>query len=549
MNKRIYRTFIGLTLPALLFLAVVLSVFYYDAWGSREKAAIRDSANLIADFVNHNMPSEEFSDYLTGGSFRLTIVAADGTVLVDNVTGAATLENHSGREEIQVALQAGEGEATRYSDTISADTYYYAVRLENGDVLRLSKRLESITGIFTSSLPVVIGVTILLLLAANYLARRFTVYILAPLTNIDLESDNIAVYDELAPYVRKIDNQKREIAAQISALQHRTDTIEAIVEHMREGLLLLDDAAIVVTANKSAADIFGEAQPTGQNILHICRDIELQHGVKTCLAGENAELQLVRGDRTYGVYCSPVPGKGGGAVILLLDMTEKLEAERQRREFSANVSHELKTPLASISALSEMIESGMAKTEDVQPFAARISQQAGRLIRIIEDIIRLSEFDEAAVTAEMTEFDLRDLAQSVINTLADNEKGVTLSLVGERILISANQRMLDELLYNLCDNAVKYNKENGSVAVSLAEEGGFARIAVSDTGIGIADEHHSRVFERFYRADKSRSKKTGGTGLGLSIVKHIAAHHGGRVELTSEPGVGTMVVCWVRVKN
>jgi two-component system phosphate regulon sensor histidine kinase PhoR len=545
MKKRIYAHFIGLAVPIVLLLTVILCFLFYNAFKDREMAALQDSAGMVADLLDRGVASEELSDYATGGSLRITIVAPGGQVLLDNKIDAGTMENHGSREEIVSAVQTGTGETVRVSGTFSAETYYCAVRLENGNILRLSKTLESIVGIFLSSLPVVAGITVLLLLVSHLLARKLTAHILRPLAEIDLESDNIAVYDELLPYVKKIDSQKREIAGQMSALRHRTETIEAVVGNMREGLLLLDQTGAVMTANKSAAEVFGIADITGRSILHVCRDIELGQGVRRCLAGESAELALERGERSYGVFCSPVRSEAGGAVVLLLDITEKRESERQRREFSANVSHELKTPLTAISALSEMIGNGMARDGDIKLFAARISEQAGRLINMIDDIIRLSEFDEGGVAAEMTEFDLYELAQSVTDTFRDNDKAVTLSLTGERIVLFANRRMLDELLYNLIDNAVKYNRDNGSVEVTLRRESGFCKIEVSDTGIGIPAEHHARVFERFYRVDKSRSKKTGGTGLGLSIVKHIAAYHGGGVEIESAAGEGTTVTCSV----
>jgi two-component system phosphate regulon sensor histidine kinase PhoR len=545
MKKRIYAHFIGLAVPVVLLLTAILCFLFYNTFKNREIAALQDSAAMAADLLDRGTQSEELADYLSGGSLRITIVAPDGNVLLDNLADADTLENHGQREEIIRAAQTGTGESVRVSGTFAAETYYYAIRLENGNILRLSKTLESISGVFLSSLPVVIGITVLLLFASHLLARKLTERILRPLTEIDLEGDNIAVYDELLPYVKKIDSQKREIAGQLSALRDRAETIEAIIGNMREGFLLLGQSGAVVTANKSAEEIFGATELAGQNILHICRDIELGQSIRRCLAGENTEQIWERERRSYGVFCSSVHSEAGGAVILLMDVTEKQEAERQRREFSANVSHELKTPLTSISALAEMMENGMAKEGDMQTFAARISEQAGRLLRMVEDIIRLSEFDEGGVAADRTEFDLTALAQSVIDAFRDNEKGVTLTLTGERITLSANQRMLDELLYNLVDNAVKYNKENGRVEVNLGREGGFCKIIVADTGIGIPPEHQARVFERFYRVDKSRSKKTGGTGLGLSIVKHIAAYHGGGVEMESVVGEGTRVICRV----
>lgn len=528
-----------MVLPAVLLLSALLSWFFYTSLKNREMAAVRENAGLIAELLNHGVEGN-LSDYTVGGSLRITVIHQDGTVLLDSQVSADTMENHGDRSEVLEALQTGSGEAVRYSGTLSEEMFYRAMRLDDGRILRLSKTIRSIAGIFGASLPVVLLVTLLILFLAYIFARRLTEKIVKPLGQIGFEGESAEVYDELLPYTQKIKEQKQEIAGQIAALKDRADTIETITENMREGLILLDKNGAVLTANKTVTDLFGDA------ILRICRDIEFQQCVKHCLAGENADISFKRGGKTYRAVFSPVNSGELGGVIFFIDMTERNEAEKQRREFSANVSHELKTPLTSISALSEMIETGMAKDADVQAFAARISEQASRLISMIGDIIKLSEFDEGQAYGEKQTFDLYALAESAIDVLKN--KGVAVALSGERFDLSANRRMIHELLTNLIDNGIKYNKEGGSVTVALSRENGFCRIAVTDTGIGIPPEDQSRVFERFYRVDPSRSKKTGGTGLGLSIVKHIAEHHGGRVELESAVGVGTTVVCWIRMK-
>jgi len=353
----------------------------------------------------------------------------------------------------------------------------------------------------------------------------------------------------LLPYVAKIDRQRQEIREKLSELSQRADTIEAITGNMKEGLILIDSDASTLSANNSAREIFG-GRMEQKNIMHIYRDVDFQNAVRQCLAGDNVEMRLERGDRIYSVFLSPVNTAGGvarGAVILFHDATERHRAEKQRREFSANVSHELKTPLTTISALSEMIERGMAKDDDITSFAARISEQAGRLLALIDDIIRLSEFDEGGVKKEDTVFDLWELTETMITELRENAADVKIKLTGERFSISANHRLVDELLYNLIDNAVKYNRENGTVTVELRRESAKQyKVSVSDTGIGIPAQHCDRVFERFYRVDQSRSKKTGGTGLGLSIVKHITEYYGGRIELQSKEGAGTTVTCYLQ---
>jgi len=551
MKKRIYFSFLGLILLSILLLSASVSVIFFNVNQNQEKAAVRDRAVLAADLLNRGVGGADvfYNDYANynADTARVTVVAPNGTVLLDNKADAASLENHGGREEIQQALQAGSGEITRYSITAGYDTYYYAVLLDDGNVLRVSKTMSHINKVFSAVWPAIAAVTVLVLLLANMLARRLTRKILIPLNWIDFEGDNTAAYDELVPYMKKINQQKHEIAAQMTALRSRADTIEIITGNMKEGLILIDRAGTTLIANKSAAELFREEQMEQKHILNICRNMEFQQGVKECLSGGNAEIIFEQDEKTYNVYFSPAQGHDGltGGVILFFDVTERMGAEKQRREFSANVSHELKTPLTSISALSEMIGNGMAKEDDIKGFAEKISEQAKRLIDVINDIIKLSEFDEGKADRGREVFDLYALAETAAGTLRDNGKGVQIYLSGERFDITANRRMIDELLVNLIDNGIKYNKDGGTVTVTLSRENGFCQIAVSDTGIGIPAAHQSRVFERFYRVDRSRSKKTGGTGLGLSIVKHTAEHHGGRVELKSSEDAGTTVTCWL----
>jgi len=551
MRKRIYINFLALILLCALLLSASVSSIVYNAIRNREMDAIKDRAILAADLLNKAVDVVNFYDYVNHDIdvARITIIAPDGTVLLDNKAVAASLENHGDRYEFRQALQTGHGEATRYSSTLGADTYYYAIRLDDGNVLRVSKTMSRISGVFTAMLPAIAGVTLLVLILANIVARRLTRNILAPLNSIDFDGDNQNIYDELLPYVKKIDQQKREITQQIALLQNRADTIEAITGNMKEGFILIDKGGVILSVNKSASEIFREKDMAGQNILHACRDMDFQAGVKKCLSGTNADIIFQHGGKIYDVFFSHVrdSDKITGGVIFLLDISDKHEAEKQRREFSANVSHELKTPLTTISALAEMMENGMAQEGNIKAFAGKITTQTKRLINVIEDIIKLSEFDEGEIVAEYSDFDLYELVQSVVSVLqeqADN-KQVTVNISSECFRVTANRQMIDELLYNLIDNAIKYNRDGGTVTITLSEENEFTKIAVADTGIGIPAEHHIRVFERFYRVDKSRSKKTGGTGLGLSIVKHIAEHHGGRAALTSAEGAGTTVECFI----
>ena len=568
MKKRIFYSSLRLILACVLILSAALSVLFHNAVKNNEKTAIKEYATLISSLLDSGISGGfSYSDYINRDprASRMTVLSPDGTVLIDSWAFADRLENHSDRPEFIQALQTGSGEALRYSDTLQANMYYYAIRLQDGDVLRISKPVSDITHVFTILLPVVICVTVLILLLSVYAAHRLTNRIIMPLESLDFDSENTDddIYDELAPYMKRIEHQKREIEEKLSALAERADTIEAITGNMQEGLILINNKAETLMANKSAQRIFARELNTQEaisgdvtgdqlehkSILRIYRDLDFSNAVNRCLDGRNVEIRMERGGRIYVVYMSPVFSGGAvrGAVILFQDATEKHEAEQQRRQFSANVSHELKTPLTTISALSEMIGSGIAREGDVKGFAERITEQAGRLLMLIDDIIRLSEFDEGGIAMEYTEFSLDELAGTVINAFSESNAGVRIELTGEQFSISANRRMIDELLYNLIDNGVKYNVAGGSVTVDLSRtDGGMCKIAVSDTGIGIAEVHQEHIFERFYRVDKSRSKKTGGTGLGLSIVKHITEYHGGKAEVQSVVGEGTTITCYIR---
>ena len=397
------------------------------------------------------------------------------------------------------------------------------------------------------AITVAVVFLIIALITGNYIARKLTNDIVKSLEGIASKEYSISTYDELMQFAVDNEQRNRYYNSKIDELSGRTETIETITENMQEGLILIDAYGVVLSANESAHRVFGK-KIEKRNIKHIHRDSGFQKAVKKCIDGENAKMQIQRDDKVYTVFFSPVFSRAGtrGGVILLHDTTESHIAEKQRREFSANVSHELKTPLTTISALAEMIWQGMAKEDDIKVFAERIKEQSGRLLMLIDDIIRLSEFDEGKTNRENTVFNLWDIAETVIKAFDENNYGVEVLLTGESFDISANHRMIDELLYNLIDNGVKYNKENGTVTVNLSHDNsGMCTISVSDTGIGIDNEHKSRVFERFYRVDMSRSKKTGGTGLGLSIVKHITEFYKGRLELESTEGAGTTITCYL----
>jgi two-component system, OmpR family, phosphate regulon sensor histidine kinase PhoR len=554
MKKRIYLSIVSMLLLSTLLLAVSACYIFYNGTKKQEISAIKDRATILADLLNKNTNNTSL-DFINDNpdTVRMTIIAPDGEVLVDNKTQAKSLENHSDREEFKEAIQDGNGESNRYSNTLESMTYYYAVRLDDGNVLRISNTMDSIIGVFLSILPVIIILMILILALTNFIAYKLTKKLIKPINNMNFEQTDTCVYDEFAPFMKKIKQQKNEITQQLLILENRANTIATITENMKEGILFIDQNGMILLANNSVSKIFNETNMTSKNILHICRDIDLMHKIKLCLEGESKEMRFERENKIYHIYFNPIRNNNeiSGAIILFLDTTEKYEAEKQRREFSANVSHELKTPLTTISGLSEMIANGMVKAEDVSDFAKKISTQTERLITIIEDIIRLSQFDEGDILKEFSTFELKELADSVKNSLLVKARlrHVEIEIIGEPISITANKRMIDELLFNLIDNGIKYNKDGGKVIIELADLSDFYKISVCDKGIGIPKEHLNRVFERFYRVDQSRSQKTSGTGLGLSIVKHIVEYHKGKIEIESEENVGTTISCFIRKDN
>ena len=557
MHKRIFRNFAVLIMLCVVGLAVLISILFMRAAQAREMVSVRDKAYLVAGMLNSG--AFESYDGLAVGATRITVIAPCGMAFFDSFRGADLTINRSDRIEFAQATQTGSGEVIRGSVTFGADTFYYAIRLDDGNILRLSRMLNSLGDVFPAMLPDLVIITAAILSLAYFLTCRLTKRIIKPLVEVDFDntetiadSHGESIYEELWPYINKICHQKLEIASQLTTLRNRAETIESIIGTMREGLVMLDEDGLVVAANSSVLSIFEipkQQDVIRKNIQYIYRDPEFTQAVKECLKGTRLEMTFAKNNRVYNAFLNPVNADGNnrGAIIFFLDTTQQFKAETQRKEFTANVSHELKTPLTTISALSEMMESGMVKAGDISDFAGKISNHTKRLINIIDDIIRLSEFDESKTEKEFTAFDIYELAKQVIAALQEKaaERAVIIELTGQPLMIKANSRLLDELMYNLVDNGIKYNKEGGKVNLSISEENGWCKITASDTGIGIAKAHQGRVFERFYRVDNSRSKKTGGTGLGLSIVKHITEHHNGKVVLDSTEGKGTAITCYI----
>lgn len=462
-------------------------------------------------------------------------------MLYDTQSDETQMDNHGDREEIQEALASGFGASERFSDTLTEKTVYYAKRLSDGSVLRLSVSHSTVLRLVLEMLWPLLLIFLFALILSAFLARGLSRKIVEPLNGIDLEKPlENDVYDELSPLLTHIEQQKRLIRTQKAELRSKKNELYAVIKNMKEGLVLLNDANLVLSINPAASAFFGARDCVGKSFLEIERSMEIGKTIAKAATEGRSELQLDRNGRAYQLIASRIGKENAvsGTAVLVLDVTDKVFAERNRREFTANVSHELKTPLQSIMGSAELLENGLVAAADVPQFVGRIHKEAARLLSLIEDIIRLSSLDEHS---DMTEenVDLYDLAKQEIASLQTfaATRQIMLTLAGAPTVVKGVQRLFHEIVYNLCENAIKYNREGGSVAVTVAENA----VTVADTGIGIPPAHTNRVFERFYRVDKSRSKETGGTGLGLSIVKHAAEYMHGEITLTSTPDVGTTV--------
>ena len=544
MTKKIFQSILLVAGCVLLASLLIIMGFLYDYFGGVEENQLRDELSLAAAAVEDG--GTDYLSQLTADRCRLTWIAADGSVLYDTKTNAESLENHASRAEVSQALATGTGESTRYSSTLMEKTMYYAQRLDDGTVLRISISRATVGMIAVGMIQPLLIVLIVALILSGLLARRLSQRIVDPLNSLDLEHplDNDA-YEELSPLLKRIHHQHVEIQTQLRELREKTDEFTQITGSMREGLVLLDEHGSILSINAAAQALFGaDAQCVGRDFLTIERSHEISAAIQAAAADGHSEVRAERAGRVYQFDISRITsdGKFLGTVILAFDITEQEFAERNRREFTANVSHELKTPLQGIIGSAELIENGMVKPEDLPRFVGHIHAEAARLVTLIDDIIRLSQLDEGdAMPTEPV--DLLAVSQEAAENLHDvaAARDVMVSVTGQPAVLPGVRRLIYEIVYNLCDNAIKYNRDGGRVDVTVAADAGGSSITVADTGIGIAPEHQARVFERFYRVDKSHSKASGGTGLGLSIVKHAVQYHRGRIELESTPGTGTTI--------
>ncbi|SHI69209.1 sensor histidine kinase [Parasporobacterium paucivorans] len=549
MKRRINITFCLGVIGAMLIALFVTAAAFNNLF---QKHVLNDLKNYAQKLKETALEGnvDSASELILFSGIRVTLIAGDGKVLFDSETDYLEMENHSDRPEIIEAALKGSGTDIRSSATIGKSTYYYALRLSNGNILRTAKLASNFEPFFRQAVyilvPVMLALVILILILSNLLSKKIIRPIEVLAGNLE-DINQIRLYDELVPFARKIKEQQADIQQNMESIRRENNKIHLITRNMSEGIIFLDSQSNILSMNERAVSLLGMDGKTGlgENILNSIRNNEILMAIEKAAQGEHNYVELELEGRQLQFFANPVTDEdvNAGVLCLVLDITEKYNREKLRREFTANVSHELKTPLTSISGYAELIESGMARDEDIKGFAGKIHNESSRLLELINDIIKLSELDEGVPSGEPEEINLLELARDCARSLEKyaQDKRVTIQAEGEELTISGNRRMMHELVYNLAENAIRYNKKDGTVRIKIGRENGKTFILVADTGIGIPAEYQNRIFERFFRVDKSRSKATGGTGLGLSIVKHIAGAHKATLECKSEVGQGTSI--------
>ena len=548
MTRKIFKSTLAVAIITLVFSISIITGVLYSYFDSAQQAQLKSELHLAAQATEQL--GETYLEELNHNRYRITWIDKDGGVIYDSHVGAQAMQNHADREEIKEAFAQGAGSSTRYSDTLTEETMYEALRLEDGSVLRIS--ISSATA-FALILKMAKPISVLLLLVVvisawltHYMAKK----VVEPLNNLNLENPmENDVYEEVSPLLHRIHSQQCEIKQQMVLLEHKQEEFNQITENMKEALVLLDSKDKIVSLNSAAKELFYISEKIeDKNLYVIDRKQEMRDAIEEVKEKGEASFIEKRNGRDFHFQLSRIDSEEGmqGIVILAFDISDKLNAERNRREFTANVSHELKTPLQSIIGSAELLENGIVKEEDTPRFISNIRKEASRLVNLINDIIRLSQLDEKAEMSQ-EEISLYVIAEEVKEALLDTayRKNVTLDISGVSGNIKGVRSLLYEMIYNLCDNAIKYNQDGGYVMVTIEEKEGRLSISVKDNGMGISKEHHEKIFERFYRVDKSHSKQSGGTGLGLSIVKHAAAYHGAEVVIDSVPQEGTEIkICF-----
>lgn len=545
MTKKIFKSIMFVcALVLAVGLAAVMGILYSNFDGQMRKELSKEAAYLAYGVEQQGV---DYLKNIKDKSARITYIDQDGTVLFDNEADVSEMKNHSDRTEFQKAEKYGAGESSRYSDTLSEKTIYYALRLKDGTVLRVSGTQDSVLALVENLIFPLCGLLCLMLILSGIMASAISKRIVKPINELDLESPKEnQIYEELSPLLSKIHRQNREIQNQLELAKQQQEEFSLITENMQEGLIVIDKYTMILSANSSAWNLFHmDRVRQGESVYCLDREEEFRHAIEQVLSGEHTELVLKLNGSDIQLIANPVirDKKTEGAVVLLVNVTEKLERESLRREFSANVSHELKTPLTSISGFAEIMQSGLVKCEDIPQFAGRIYKESQRLLQLVEDVIQISQLDEEKTPYTWEPVDVYQVCKNAFESLKEKAKrlNVHLYICGEYMKMEAVRTLLEEAVYNVCDNAIKYNRNDGSVSVFLTQTAQEIQIVVKDTGVGIPKEDQDRVFERFYRVDKSHSKEIGGTGLGLSIVKHAVGALKGSVILRSEEGNGTEI--------
>ena len=545
MTKKIFKSIMFVcALVLAVGLAAVMGILYSNFDGQMRKELSKEAAYLAYGVEQQGL---DYLKNIKDKSARITYIDQDGTVLFDNEADVSEMKNHSDRTEFQKAEKYGAGESSRYSDTLSEKTIYYALRLKDGTVLRVSGTQDSVLALVENLIFPLCGLLCLMLILSGIMASAISKRIVKPINELDLESpEENRIYEELSPLLSKIHRQNREIQNQLELAKQQQEEFALITENMQEGLIVIDKYTMILSANSSAWNLFHmDRVCQGESVYCLDREEEFRHAIEQVLSGEHTELVLKLNGSDIQLIANPVirDKKTEGAVVLLVNVTEKLERESLRREFSVNVSHELKTPLTSISGFAEIMQGGLVKNEDIPKFAGRIYKESQRLLQLVEDVIQISQLDEEKTSYVWEPVDVYQVCKNAFESLKEKAKrlNVHLYICGERMKMEAVRTLLEEAIYNVCDNAIKYNRNDGSVSVFLVQTAQEIQIVVKDTGVGIPKEDQDRVFERFYRVDKSHSKEIGGTGLGLSIVKHAVGALKGSVILRSEEGNGTEI--------
>ena len=545
MTKKIFKSIMFVcALVLAVGLAAVMGILYSNFDGQMRKELSKEAAYLTYGVEQQGV---DYLKNIKDKSARITYIDQDGIVLFDNEADVSEMKNHSDRTEFQKAEKYGAGESSRYSDTLSEKTIYYALRLKDGTVLRVSGTQDSVLALVENLIFPLCGLLCLMLILSGIMASAISKRIVKPINELDLESpEENRIYEELSPLLSKIHRQNREIQNQLELAKQQQEEFSLITENMQEGLIVIDKYTMILSANSSAWNLFHmDRVCQGESVYCLDREEEFRHAIEQVLSGEHTELVLKLNGSDIQLIANPVirDKKTEGAVVLLVNVTEKLERESLRREFSANVSHELKTPLTSISGFAEIMQGGLVKCEDIPQFAGRIYKESQRLLQLVEDVIQISQLDEEKTSYTWEPVDVYQVCKNAFESLKEKAKrlNVHLYICGEYMKMEAVRTLLEEAVYNVCDNAIKYNRNDGSVSVFLTQTAQEIQIVVKDTGVGIPKEDQDRVFERFYRVDKSHSKEIGGTGLGLSIVKHAVGALKGSVILRSEEGNGTEI--------